>query len=665
MKIPYTEKYSRPISKNSNATPGRPNFTDLIFSSEIFPFALISGGRWQFVLLFLGIIFTTSHTGRAQYLPTAPTVDEMADAIVYAKNNLSHRPQEGIRLLNEVLQHAGSHPDVDIGALLAKAGMFLDLSRPDSALHSANRALNLCGTSSYSKPACAVYNTLSTIYYYMEEYDDSEKMANKTIELAESGKWPKLRADALYTLGSIYAARALASVDDSLKMSFSLTSRNYLSMIMSTDVEKYDKMISTTDWALIESNLRNYSLADSLFKEAIEYFREQGDLIMEANAWNNRAYNELDQGQVSTALEYILNAWDLVDHTNIVYDKQYIAESASEIAERAGLYSDALKFNKIFHGIQDSLEAMEVESNAALIQSRLENQLLRAENDKAELKIRIQKMSFWGMGIVIAFMLLFMVSMVRQKRKKEALLAQISRQNQDLEAHNKFKSRIISMISHDFRTPLNTLKSVIELANIGGLDKEDYRKLIAGLDNQLQETSNFLSNLLLWARVQIKGGSGQPETFKIADLIKANENLLRRELDKKDITLRKNLDPDIFLTGDKEVVSMAFRNVLQNAIKFSPPSKVIDVNGYSETGTVTIEVRDYGDGMSPEKAGDMFGDKGKSGRGTFNESGSGLGLTLTHDLVQSVGGRIFGENYPGEGLSMSIQFPDIDPLQPN
>ena len=589
----------------------------------------------------------------------------MNDAIVYAKSNLYHHPQEGIRLLNEVLQRAGPYPDIGNAALLAKAGKFLDLSRPDSALHSANQALTLCETLSNREPVCEVYNTLSTIYYSMEEYDDSEEMANKTIELADQGKWPKLRADALYTLGSIYAARALASTDDSLKLSYSLTSRKYLSTIMSTDVEKYDKMISTTDWALIESNLGNYSLADSLFKKAIEYFGEKRDFIMEANAWNNRAYNELDQQNVSTALKYIVNAWELVDHTNIIYDKQYIAESASEIFERAGRYQEALKFNKIFHGIQDSLATMEVKSNAALMQSRLENQLLRAENEKAELKIRIQKISFWGLGVVIVIMLLFMISVIRQKRRKEDLLTLISEQNQDLEAHNKFKSRIISMISHDFRTPLNTLKSVIELANIGGLDKEDYRRLIAGLDDQLNETSGFLSNLLLWARVQIKGDSREPETFKLSDVIKTNENLLRRDLNKKDITLQKDFDPEMFLTGDKEVVSMAFRNVLQNAIKFSPPSQVIDIRGYSESGMVTLEVRDYGYGMSREKADDMFGDKGKSSRGTFDESGSGLGLTLTHDLVQSVGGRMFGKNFPGEGLSMSIQFPYIDPLQSN
>ncbi len=653
------------MSKKSEVSQGGLGLAVVNIPSENFLSAVVTQWMWRCGLLFLGIFFGFSYTCRAQYLSSDATVEEMNDAIVYAKKNLSHRPHEGIRLLNEVLQFADLHPEIGTEALLVKAGLFLDLSRPDSALHSANQALTLCAPLSEGQQVCAVYNTLSTIYYSMEDYDASEKMANKTVELAEKGKWPKLRADALYTLGSVYAARALASTGDSLVVSYSRTSRKYLSMIMSSNVEKYDKMITTADWALIESNLGNYFLADSLFKEAIEYFGDNGNFIMEANTWNNRAYNELDQEHNALALEYILNAWDLVDHTDIMYDKQYIAESVSEIFERAGRYPEALEFLKIFHGIKDSLATIEVKSSAVLIQSRLENQLLRAENEKAELRIRIQRMSFLGLGIVIAFMLLFMVSVIRQKRRKEALLARISEQNRDLEAHNQFKSRVISMISHDFRVPLNTLKSVIELANIGGLDKEDYRKLIAGLDDQLKETGDFLSKLLLWARVQIKGDSREPETFKLSDVIKSNENLLRRELDKKDITLRKNLDPEMFLTGDKEVVSMAFRNVLQNAIKFSPPSQMIDVKGYTENKMLTIDVRDYGEGMSLEKARDMFGDTGKSSRGTFNERGSGLGLTLTRDLVQSAGGHVFGKNYPGEGLCMSIQFPYMDPLTPS
>lgn len=596
-------------------------------------------------------------TVKAQDLPADPSKADLRAAIEYADKQLDQVPREALRVLRRVRTAASEHPEIHITTLLREAELFQDIYRADSALYVARVALSESQRLEDAALLCEVYNTLSSIYFNMEDFRASRDMAERTLELAERDQWPKRIASAHYTLGSIYAEFAFRAEDEPTKRKYSDSAFYHLASIMDTDVDTYDKMISTNDWALIESNLGNHELADSLFAQALVYFQNEGDIVMEANAWNNRAYNEIDRSRLENATEYIRRAWELVEPTNLVFDKAYISESASEVFKKAERYDEALKFHEIHHRITDSLATVQVQSNSALIQSQLENKLLRTENDKAALKIKLQRIFFIGLGVFVVLLLVLVGFMVHQRKKREELMARISEQNRELEEHGKFKNRIISMISHDFRTPLNTLKSVIELANIGGLDKEDYRRLIAGLDGQLKQTSEFISDLLLWARVQIKGESRENQSFKVADVLKTNRNLLSRELEKKDLQVNQQCASDLVWKGDKEVVSMAFRNILQNAIKFSPPSGVIDVNCHAEEDRLSIEVRDYGQGMDAEKAKDMFGDCGEIGHGTFNERGSGLGLPLTHDLVRYAGGKIVGKNYPGEGLSMALEFP--------
>ena len=239
----------------------------------------------------------------------------------------------------------------------------------------------------------------------------------------------------------------------------------------------------------------------------------------------------------------------------------------------------------------------------------------------------------------------------------EVLNEVISQKNKLLENENRTKDTLLSLISHDLRSPINNTKNILNLINKGILVGEDAKLILTKLEIQYANTSNLLDNLLNWLRSQITKKEIELTNIKLYELINSLYLEQRLSLENKQIEFINNISNDATILTEKEVVKIIFRNLITNAIKFTPQNGTIEVLFYTDDDFNYIIVKDSGIGMDEEILNKVNAQKYFTRNGTAQEKGSGFGLILCRDLILKQGGVLTIQSEKGEGSQFTVKLP--------
>lgn len=224
------------------------------------------------------------------------------------------------------------------------------------------------------------------------------------------------------------------------------------------------------------------------------------------------------------------------------------------------------------------------------------------------------------------------------------------------------RDKLYSVIAHDLRSPIASIRMVMEVLINGipkeALEPEMYDLLI--MANRLTDDSfNLLDNLLKWTKSQTgRLNTVFQDDVHIMDLITGVVDVMRGVAKLKNITI--NLHGTTARTArlDIDMIKTALRNIMSNAIKFSYDNSTVDVSVKEEEARVVIEVKDQGAGINPEKQKLLFKtDTHFTSFGTGNEEGSGLGLLLCNEFVKRNGGTLWFTSEEGKGSVFSFDIP--------
>jgi two-component system sensor histidine kinase/response regulator len=247
---------------------------------------------------------------------------------------------------------------------------------------------------------------------------------------------------------------------------------------------------------------------------------------------------------------------------------------------------------------------------------------------------------------------------VEEKRKDIEQQHQfILAQNEQLEHINSEKNKLMSIIAHDLRGPLSNIQNYLELVGEYGLDKEEREVVESDLLRVTQSTLNMLSKLLVWSKSQMDGVVVKLSDLNLNETLKNTLEMERIMGTKKDIDLTYEIDPSINVVADSDMLQLVVRNIVSNAIKFTPAGGRIDVSTKRVNNECRISIADNGRGIPYEQQADMFTLKARSTFGTANEKGVGLGLILCKEFTEQQGGRIDFESIPGKGSTFFIFMP--------
>lgn len=241
-----------------------------------------------------------------------------------------------------------------------------------------------------------------------------------------------------------------------------------------------------------------------------------------------------------------------------------------------------------------------------------------------------------------------------------ALNVKILAQKKELEEAGQFKDRLLSIVSHDFRSPLNSLQGFLMILSEDELPKETVRTLSIGLLEKVKTTSAFLDNLLSWAQAQLQGYHPSLRSINLQMVADDIMTLFKPQADAKGVTLVNNINGKCELRADMNMVKLVLRNLISNAIKYSSAGGKVTVNCRNTTGEEIISVEDSGKGISIEDQQKLFLQQGFSTLGTANEKGTGLGLMLSKEFVEKNGGRIWVNSTPGKGSIFSFSIPSAE-----
>ncbi|WP_339794291.1 ATP-binding protein [uncultured Imperialibacter sp.] len=233
----------------------------------------------------------------------------------------------------------------------------------------------------------------------------------------------------------------------------------------------------------------------------------------------------------------------------------------------------------------------------------------------------------------------------------------IESQHEELMAVNQAKDKIFSVLSHDLRGPLNNLQSAIIGFHNKIFTPEEADMLLQKLETNFEQTNELLNNLLVWSKSQMKGISLEKDDFDLTESLTDLTEVFRETSNAKNITITNDSDEHLQVKAGREMIEMVIRNLLNNAIKFTPEGGVINIHAESKDDAAVVEISDSGVGMNDETV-DTILKEGyvASTPGTNKEKGTGMGLMLVKEFIKLHHGtfEIISKQSSGTTIRFSI-----------
>ncbi|MEQ8666659.1 MAG: sensor histidine kinase [Rhodospirillales bacterium] len=263
--------------------------------------------------------------------------------------------------------------------------------------------------------------------------------------------------------------------------------------------------------------------------------------------------------------------------------------------------------------------------------------------------------------VIVLYAVNLFYARLEEKAVEMAELAEHeARLNRQLKYESETKDRFFSIISHDLISPFSSLLSGTEMMSkrAESETKEELVRVAGMVHERGLSVFNLLRNLLDWARLQIEGGSLNPEVVPLRDVADYSIGVLAPTAEEKGVTI-ENAVRDEAAFADPHAVNAVMRNLVSNAIKFTPSGGKVRVSSSAADGDVQVTVSDTGVGIPQARLATIFDlDRMSSTSGTSNEQGTGLGLILCKEMIELNGGTFWIESAEGEGSQFHFTLPD-------
>ena len=243
------------------------------------------------------------------------------------------------------------------------------------------------------------------------------------------------------------------------------------------------------------------------------------------------------------------------------------------------------------------------------------------------------------------------MDVTQRKLAEEEILVK----NQLLQAINAEKDKFFSILAHDLRGPLSAFVSATQIITdeIQTIGIDEIKDITGSMKVSATNIYTLLENLLEWSRLRRGGMDFVPEKLKLKNNISSFISVFSETAVKKGIAIDISIPDDLIARADAHMLDSVTRNLISNAIKFTPAGGKIKVSAVrKDRNIIELKVTDSGIGMSPELKNKLFQITEKTSRpGTEGESSSGLGLLLCKEFIEKLGGTIWVESEVGKGTS--------------
>lgn len=241
------------------------------------------------------------------------------------------------------------------------------------------------------------------------------------------------------------------------------------------------------------------------------------------------------------------------------------------------------------------------------------------------------------------------------KKNRDAL----KEANKQLKELNATKDKFFSIIAHDLRSPFTSLMGFSQYlySSLAKLSQDEIKSYCGHINEASKKAYNLLENLLKWAQTQTGKLKLELEVSDLSEICEEVAALLESNAQDKQIKFITNIEKGIFAIIDRNMIDTVFRNLISNAMKFTPSGGTVEFFSEKEKDIIKISIRDNGLGMDQAELDNLFQiDKCISAEGTNGEKGTGLGLILCKEFVEKNGGVLAVESKKDQGSLFTVSF---------
>lgn len=601
---------------------------------------------------------------------------------------------------NLALSKKAEYTNGEISSYHSMGGYYSDKGKIDQAILYFNKAYKLAEKYENNFLKVRTLNDLAKEYGYKGDYSKSLKWYLEAMEIAEKYNYKNSISIINDNIAHLYLEQkdfqqAMVFLQKSKAVHEEVGNPVFLAETLSNIASTYAD-INELDYAMYNINISIATFEKEKILEWLAYCYEiKGKIYLKKNknTWALYWYKqsellhqeiEDDRGKIdllngmteaylnlkkdSIAEVYALNAFNLSKKIGLRSGIKNSTQNLSKIFKIKKDFEKSLWYHELYQTTYESLSAISNEKALNMLKTRVEydqqKQQLIDENEKALAKQKIYIYIF----IIILFIFAIITFIVhRNQQEQKKLNQELRNKKADLEQKqaylnelNQTKNKLFSIIGHDLRGPIGAFQGLLKLFKEGEMTKDEFLNFVPKLKVDIDTISFTLNNLLSWGQTQMNGSITRHSITNLDSIVEENIALLSEIAEAKSITLVNRIEPNCQVWSDPNQIDIIIRNLLSNALKFTPNNGKIIIGAIQKIKTCEIYVKDNGLGMSEEIIGKLFEkDSNHTTYGTNDEKGTGLGLSLCKEMVEKNNGKIWVHSALGRGSSFYFTIPRI------
>ncbi len=565
----------------------------------------------------------------------------------------------------------------------------------------------------------AVNTSLGTLYRSFSEYEKSIEYFLEGLKYYEKDEWVEGRAWSYYSIGNLYGnlgqyEKGITNIKESYNIYQKISDSRPgdkkigVSICASTLAEQY-------------AENGDFELALHYAREALRYRELQAIPTVLADELKVIGKIHLKKGEPEISRTYLLRALKIKEEIGDLNGLDLILISLAEAETELKNYSRALnylgraekvariKYRRLslqniyynyykielkrnnkgkaldyfqnYTSLKDSIFNLDAAHRIAVLEIEYEVDKQKTENELLKHKTLVQELrldnaaalrNFLITGIILTLLLAVTVyfrlreksrmneKSAGQKKLLEVKNEELKKSEEDLIKLNADKDKLFSIISHDLKSPFNSLMGFARYLHdeFDNLSEDEIRAYTESMYETTNNLYKLIENLLAWSALQIGKVKPEPESIQLKNEVDNIFILFGQIASNKKIELISNVEAGLIIVADKTILNSILRNLISNSLKFTDEGGKVKVSAAIENNRCKICVEDNGIGMNSEELSMLFQlDKHFSKSGTGMETGTGLGLILCKSYIEKIGGNIDVKSSPDKGTIFCFYLP--------
>jgi signal transduction histidine kinase len=264
---------------------------------------------------------------------------------------------------------------------------------------------------------------------------------------------------------------------------------------------------------------------------------------------------------------------------------------------------------------------------------------------------------FYGLYLIKTENANYNTALQQTNREIQNQASQLQEQARELDQLNSLKNKLFSVISHDLKAPMYALRNLFDNMQVQKMPAKEIKAFIPDIKKDLNYTVSLMENLLQWAKSQMQAHTVRAEALDVKEVIDEVVQLLHLQTEAKKIQIENKATGPVYIWADRDMINLVLRNLVSNAVKFTPPGGQISIGTHEMASFAEIYIQDSGTGISPAELKKINGQDFYSTNGTAQEQGTGLGLMLCKEFLAKNGGQMHIESEVGKGSTFSFTLP--------